>query len=81
MTTSKPTTRPRTFGSLVGSALTKLTAINDAEREELANAPESIRQRFAERRSKLLAELDPQVQQAVLAAASAATQESAPRER
>lgn len=77
----KPTTRPRTFGSLVGSALTKLTTLNEAEAEELAGAPDSIRKRYADRRSKLLSELEPAVRQAVLAASSAATQESAPRER
>lgn len=60
------------FGARVGRSLSKLQAINDAERFELEASPASIKAKYAGKRESLLAELDPAVRAAVEAAAKAA---------
>jgi hypothetical protein len=70
-------TKELSFGSKVGRGLTKLTELNEAEQVELATSPDSIRSRYAKRRSDLLDGLDPAVKQAVLAAAVAVAPKAA----
>jgi hypothetical protein len=69
--------RELSFGSKVGRALEKLLQLNSDEFEELANAPTSIRERFAKRRGELLDVLEPAVKTAVLAAATASEPKAA----
>ncbi len=61
------------FGSRVGRALSKLQAIDDAERFELEQSPASIRSKYEKKREALLGELDPSIRAAVVAAAAAST--------
>lgn len=65
------TTRELSDGARIGRALTRLQAINEAERQALSASPTSIAARFALRREALLDELEPGVRAAVLAAATA----------
>lgn len=64
------------FGARVGRALQKLTDLNESEADELANAPQSIRERYAKKRDALLGELEPAIKSAVLGAAVAVAPKS-----
>lgn len=57
-TRSKGTTTP---GVKAGQLFEKLTKLDADERAELANAPQSIRARFEEKRQKLISGADPAV--------------------
>jgi hypothetical protein len=67
---TKPT-RTRTTGGLIGSAITRLTAINAAEQDELQASPQSIRLKYQKRREALFSELEPGIVEAVKAACQA----------
>ncbi len=70
MATSKESKPARALseGAVIGRALTKLQALDEAEETELAQSPAAIREKYAKRRSDLLADLAPSTRAAVIAA-------------
>lgn len=80
-TTATKPAKELTFGSRVGRGITKLQAINDAEAAELAASPDEIKARHAKKRESLLAEMDPAVRGAVLAAATASAPKAAAEQK
>lgn len=77
VTSTAKVAKELTFGSKVGRGLQKLTELNEAEENELENSPDSIRSRYAKKRSELLDGLEPAVKTAVLAAAVAVAPKAA----
>lgn len=64
-------TKTRTFGGKVGAAITRIQSIRSAEQTELAQSPSAIKEKYAKRLDSFLAELEPEVKRAALAAATA----------